>query len=55
MVRSLPGRPNVFLCEECGFGYGDEKMARECEVYCKTHQSCSMTITAKAVYRPEDA
>ncbi len=53
MVRPLEQTPGVFLCEECGFGYGDERTARECETYCEAHQSCSMEITAKAVYNPD--
>ena len=55
MVRPLADRHNVFLCEECGFGYADRRTAESCEAYCRAHHSCSMTITANAVYRPEDA
>lgn len=53
MVRPLETQPAIFLCEECGLGYDNEATARECEAYCRTHQSCSLQITAKAVYRPE--
>lgn len=53
MVRPLDDRSGVLLCEECGFGYADRGTAEACEAYCTAHQSCSMVITAKAVYRPE--
>lgn len=55
MVRPLEGRPEILLCEECGLGYADRVTAEACEAYCRTHQSCSLEITAKAVHpRPED-
>lgn len=53
MVRPLPGRPGVFECEECGFGYADRRTAEACEEYCMEHKMCSLEITAKAVHRPE--
>lgn len=53
MVRTLEGRRDVFLCEECDLGYADRATAQACEAYCKTHASCSMEITAKAVYAPQ--
>ncbi len=53
MVRPLPGRPGVFVCEECGFGYANRGTAQSCEAYCSAHQTCSLEITAKAAYRPE--
>ncbi len=53
MVRELEGRPGVFLCEECGLGYEEERTAKACEAYCRANASCSMEITAKAVYHPE--
>ncbi len=50
MVRPLQDRPGVFLCEECGLGYADRSSAEACEDYCRSHQSCSIEITAKAIY-----
>ena len=50
MVRSHPARPEIFVCEECGLGYADRGTAEACEAYCRSHQSCSIEITAKAVY-----
>ena len=52
MVRTLEGRPNIHLCEECGLGYANEETARECEEFCTTHNACSLQITRAAVYRP---
>ena len=54
MVRPLEDRPGIFLCKECGLGYGDRATAEACEAYCRSHQSCSMEITAKAVYSGQD-
>ncbi len=42
----------VYLCELCGFGYGDLDTAEKCEQYCDTHGSCSLQITQKAIYKP---
>lgn len=53
MVGALPGRPGVFVCEECGFGYADLGTAEACEAYCAAHRMCSLEITSKAVYRPD--
>lgn len=50
MVRPLEGRPEIYLCEECGLGYADKATAEACEAYCATHQSCSIEITRKSVY-----
>lgn len=47
------GGETVFLCDICGLGYADRETARECEDYCKAHNSCSIEITEKAVYHPE--
>lgn len=53
MVKKLEER-DVFVCEECGFGYKDKETAEECENFCRTHNSCSMEITKNAVYIPEE-
>ena len=56
MVRPLQGRPGVFVCEECGLGYADRTIAESCEAYCRSHNSCSIEITARAIYPgPDDA
>ena len=47
------GKP-VFLCDICGFGYEDRETAEECEDYCRTYNSCSIKITEKTGYIPEE-
>jgi len=48
------GDKTVFLCDICGLGYLDKKIAQDCEDYCKAHPgSCSVEISKKAVYFPE--
>ena len=39
----------IHYCEICGFGYANSKTAKACEKFCKTHNSCSIKITKKAV------
>jgi hypothetical protein len=43
----------VYLCDVCGFGYRDHETAEQCEDNCSKFHSCSIEITAKAVYYPE--
>jgi hypothetical protein len=43
----------IYYCNVCGYGYANEAVAKECEEYCKTHNSCSLQITAKAIRKPE--
>jgi hypothetical protein len=53
MVNELKGkRETVYLCEICGFGYGDLDTAERCEQYCDTHGSCSLEIIQKAIHKP---
>ena len=44
---------NVYYCSVCGYGYAREALAKECETYCTTHNSCSLQITAKAIRKPD--
>ena len=50
MVKEIEkeGR-KLFACEVCSFAYADKATADECEAFCKSHGSCSMEITKKAV------
>ena len=43
------GGKAYFVCEECGFAYGTENLAQECEDWCRKHHSCSLEITKHAV------
>ncbi|MBI2550097.1 hypothetical protein HYV83_02850 [Candidatus Woesearchaeota archaeon] len=40
---------SFFVCGECGFAYGTENLAHECEDWCRKHHSCSLEITKHAV------
>ena len=54
MVKEMQfeGR-TIFICEICGLGYLEEKVAQDCEDYCREHPgSCSAEISKKAVYFP---
>ncbi|MFQ6053868.1 MAG: hypothetical protein ACE5OO_06560 [Candidatus Bathyarchaeia archaeon] len=42
----------VYLCDLCGYGYGERETAERCERWCAAHQSCSLEITKNAVYIP---
>jgi len=54
MVRRVKdGQETVFYCERCGFGYADIETAESCETYCSTHNSCSLSITSKAIRVPD--
>jgi hypothetical protein len=44
---------NVYYCSVCGYGYATEALAKECEEYCTTNNSCSIKITAKATRIPK--
>ncbi len=34
-----------YQCPECKLHYENEQVAKQCEAYCKEHQSCNMDIT----------
>lgn len=36
-------------CPECGLHYENKDRARECEAWCKEHQSCNLEITSHAI------
>lgn len=38
-----------YSCEVCGFAYGDEESAKECEQWCNTYHNCNMALAKKAV------
>lgn len=39
----------VCMCGECGHKYKDERIAKECEKYCKDKKECSIDIVKKAI------
>jgi hypothetical protein len=54
-AAELQGR-QVHYCEVCSLAYEDLELARKCEEYCRTHESCSLEIGRHAlgsVKKPE--
>lgn len=47
-AAELRGR-QVHYCEVCGLAYEDLELARKCEQYCRTHESCSLEIGRHAL------
>lgn len=43
------GYRKLYLCDECGLVYNEEKWANMCEEYCSEHHACSLEITRHAV------
>ncbi|RDE10761.1 MAG: hypothetical protein C4K47_10955 [Candidatus Thorarchaeota archaeon] len=43
---------DLYLCEECGLGYRERAWAEKCEMWCKTHKSCSLEIMSHAAKAP---
>jgi hypothetical protein len=41
----------LYLCPECGLHYEDEKIAKQCEAFCREQHGCSMEITELSVER----
>lgn len=39
----------LYTCTECGFKYREQERAKQCEAWCKEHQSCNIEITKYAV------
>ncbi len=48
--KKIAGK-TVFLRDICGLGYAEQKIAQECEDYCRAHKgSFSAEISKRAVY-----
>lgn len=55
--RSLPKqgeKPTIYRCPECGLGYADQAIAKQCEAWCREHKSCNLDIIKHAVRDSED-
>ena len=39
----------IFQCPECGLHYRSQKIAKQCEEFCKTHNMCSTEIARFAI------
>jgi hypothetical protein len=46
------GMDQVYICDICGLGYADARIALQCEQFCKENHSCSTEIMKKAIYGP---
>jgi hypothetical protein len=44
----------LFTCDVCGFGYELKMDAEMCEKWCSETGTCSIEITSRAVYYPDD-
>ncbi len=50
MVKEIKNnKRRVYQCEECGFVYAAQELAKKCEAWCKAHKSCNLSITKFAV------
>jgi hypothetical protein len=43
-----------YTCGICGFVYGEEKNAKDCEEWCSKHSTCSLEITKNALFRSKE-
>ncbi len=42
-------KAEVYTCPECNLSYGDKDLAKRCEDWCKTHNSCNLEITKHSI------
>lgn len=49
MVKVTGNNQNLYQCEECGFKYEKEELAKQCEAWCKETKSCNLEIIKHAV------
>jgi len=50
MVKKIEkGKEVLYQCEECGFHYKSEQLAKQCEDWCRAHHSCNLEIIKDAV------
>lgn len=54
-MRNEPGRYKaaIFICEFCGSGYRDLRIAEDCEEHCGTQGFASAEIRKKALHVPK--
>ncbi len=43
----------IYQCKICKLKYTDEKTAKDCEVWCSTHDSCNYLIAKLAINKEE--
>ena len=50
MVAEIIKRRNkYYVCDECGMGYTELKLAKKCQSWCAKHHSCNLEIIKFAV------
>lgn len=49
------GKTKVFQCPEYGLHYYQQRIAKLCEEFCKTHKMCSIEITKHSMEREPKA
>ena len=54
MVKKLEKGGKVYYqCEECGYYYDTEGLAKECENWCKEHKACNSEIIKQSIGKEE--
>ncbi len=48
VVEVIKRRKKYYVCDECGMGYVELKLAKKCESWHAKHQGCNMEIIKKA-------
>jgi hypothetical protein len=43
----------AYQCKICKLKYSNEKLAKECEAWCSTHDSCNFMIAKQAINKDE--
>lgn len=44
---------NTHQCNICKLEYTDEKIAKDCEAWCSTHNSCNYLVAKQAINKNE--
>ena len=39
----------IYSCKICGLKYKEEKIAKDCENYCRKYKSCNLEIIKNAI------
>jgi hypothetical protein len=50
-MKNTQKQIEFYQCAECGLHYRDKETAKQCEEWCKEHNSCNLEITRHSVER----
>ena len=51
MIFEIHSHDGVFyVCDRCGFAYGEKAYAKRCQSWCRKHRSCSLDIIRHALF-----